>query len=1843
MYGASDFWTQLYLGSGGGCGTGGSYPNAGGGAIKIRAASLVNSGTISAKGATITSVNKCGGGSGGTIYLTGYPSGGVNFSNSGSGIISATGGTGGSLNGQGGKGRIRIEPAAILASLGTLDPAPDSAFFGSSAVPTSLTTVNLNDSTSASATQSTYTVAGTTYNIGVIGPAATGEAQFDVDTILSGKSIGTLAFGLNAYYKFNGNRSYTTLTTDRSTAVFNGNVTVSNGATFDRSTTVVTGDLTVASGATSLNPTGTAGTLTVSGTMTTAALTVGVATTLNAGALTTNGDLTTTGTSGVITSGNITVNGNMTVAALTSVTAPAFIGTWSGSAWSPTPGVGNGLLQLTVTGILNNAGTIQMDGKGFKGATSSSFKGNSNMGASSLATTDVTGGGGGGGSSASAYGAGASYGTLGTVANATGASAGQLYGASDFWTQLYLGSGGGCGTGGSYPNAGGGAIKIRAASLVNSGTISAKGATITSVNKCGGGSGGTIMMSAYPTGNITVTNSGTISATGGTGGSLNGLGGSGRFGLQAASTTLAGTVNPPATSVSATSPTIQNVTLTSPKNSGSVIAGVPLTFTVITSERITVTGTPTMPITIGGVAATASYISGSGTQNLLFRYTTVAGRDGVVAYGSPLALNGGTMLSATSVSLALTVMAGSTAVTVDTTAPSAPSVSPGSQAITSATTAYIYQGGSDVDFMDFRYATDLVSTLSCGSVTNLVTISMWQPTYVAIPMATTALRVIACDTNLNASTVALSTYTYFDTAPDVPYISPGTSVISGETSVYMSQNTWEADFKEFRYALDLVSSLTCTTTASTVSVSGAQYTYVTIPAATTTMRAIVCDAKGQASSIVNATYTLYDYSAPVPGMIKASTNVTGTGFTLNWEAATDTATAQADLQYKVCSSTDPNNVRFSWSCDYSATTVMDYTTNTLSVNVTGLTNDQVTYYNVMVMDVDGYTAMYNGKVQQAAPTTRSSMAFNDAVNAVAAGSDGTIYFGGAFTQVGANSGGLVQLSSSNGSLAVANSALTKVSGTIAATAADGSGGYYIGGSFTSVGGMPVNNLAHIDKYGNVDLAWNQNPNGPVNAIAVIGSSVYVGGAFTKIGPLPFTRNYLAALSTADGGVQAWDPNANNVVRALDVSGTILYVGGDFTVMNSVNRNYLAAFWTVDGTLDAWNPNANGNVYALDAVGTTIYAGGTFNTIGGVTRNRIAAIATSGDLRLWDANADNYVYAISVSGSTVYAGGAFTTIGGQARNRIAALDATSGVASTWNPNANNTVYALGVSGSVVYAGGDFTTIGASTRNYMAGIDATTAVANSFNPNVNNRVNAVSIYGSNVWAGGTFTGVNSTARNYLAAISPDGTLSSAWNPNANGIVRAMALSGTTLYIGGEFTTLGGSTTRNRLAAISTAGTLQAWNPNANLTVRALLISGSTVYAGGDFTTMGGATTRNRLASMNASTGALGSWNPNADSGVYALALSPDSNTIYVGGMFSSIGGQPRYGLASLDSTGVLGSWAPDTRADGYYAVGRVRALATIGNSVYVGGDFTSITANYSLYPVTYMAEIMSDGNMSWYPNLDAPVQTIMIYGRTIFAGGDFTIFNGSPVSRLAAFYASSKNFPTDWASSVAGSVYALASTTSDGYIYPVGSPATGFKPTYVGLPPVPPSAPTNVAASQSYNSMYMAYDVRLTWTDSTFAAGSIYGYEIAEDAGFTTMVAYYYYATSGSTGYTAQQYTSTTKTYYIRAYAYDNNTSEYVYSSVGQVTVTTGAGDTGGGSSSSSSGGYDMGSSSSSSSSGGYDMGSSSSSSSTGGGSLGTCYGDYMSYMMYGMGMITTNNCTSGMAMFDTSSPTYCTCY
>lgn len=73
-----------------------------------------------------------------------------------------------------------------------------------------------------------------------------------------------------------------------------------------------------------------------------------------------------------------------------------------------------------------------------------------------------------------------------------------------------------------------------------------------------------------------------------------------------------------------------------------------LDFVATFSEAVTVSGTPRIQLTIGSSTVYATYLSGSGTTQLTFRYTVQSGdsdNDGIAAT-SPMQLNGGTIKDA---------------------------------------------------------------------------------------------------------------------------------------------------------------------------------------------------------------------------------------------------------------------------------------------------------------------------------------------------------------------------------------------------------------------------------------------------------------------------------------------------------------------------------------------------------------------------------------------------------------------------------------------------------------------------------------------------------------------------------------------------------------------------------------------------------------------------------------------------------------------------------------------------------------------------------------------------------------------------------------------------------------------------------------------------------------------------------------------------------------------------------------------------------------------------------------------------------------------------------------------
>ncbi|KKU71414.1 MAG: hypothetical protein UX98_C0026G0003 [Parcubacteria group bacterium GW2011_GWA2_47_26] len=289
---------------------------------------------------------------------------------------------------------------------------------------------------------------------------------------------------------------------------------------------------------------------------------------------------------------------------------------------------------------------------------------------------------------------------------------------------------------------------------------------------------------------------------------------------------------------------------------------------------------------------------------------------------------------------------------------------------------------------------------------------------------------------------------------------------------------------------------------------------------------------------------------------------------------------------------------------------------------------------------------------------------NGRVLAITTAPDGTIYLGGEFTRVYEHTGLGAPVNTTTGAAvstfpAVAGGPLEPAApgstyfapytGMILAAVPDGSGGWYIGGDFTQVGGVTRNGIAHINSDGTLDSAFNPNANYRVRALVLSGSTLYVGGDFTAIGGQ--SRNRIAALNTSDGLATSWNPNAtfgvdvNAKVFTLLLDGTTLYAGGNFTAIGGQSRNNIAALNTSDGLATSWNPNASSTVFALTLSGTTLYAGGDFSAIGGQSRNRIAALNTSDGLATsWNPNADSWVYSLALSGTTLYTGGQFTTIG-----------------------------------------------------------------------------------------------------------------------------------------------------------------------------------------------------------------------------------------------------------------------------------------------------------------------------------------------------------------------------------------------------------------------------------------------------------------------------------------------------------------------------------------------------------------------------------------------------------------------
>lgn len=331
------------------------------------------------------------------------------------------------------------------------------------------------------------------------------------------------------------------------------------------------------------------------------------------------------------------------------------------------------------------------------------------------------------------------------------------------------------------------------------------------------------------------------------------------------------------------------------------------------------------------------------------------------------------------------------------------------------------------------------------------------------------------------------------------------------------------------------------------------------------------------------------------------------------------------------------------------------------------------------------------------PAAAFGIGCNDVVSALAVPSLGELIVGGRFTDVDGNA--LNRIARWNG---VTWSGLgTGMNGDVHALLALANGELIAAGSFTTAGGTTVNCVARWN-----GSAWSALGNGvdptlpfgaSVQATAVLANGdLVIGGSFTSVSGVP-----AANIARWNGSTwSAFGSGTNGTVRALAVTANgDLFAAGSFTTAGGIACNSIAR-WS--GA--AWSPLGTGlGVFGANCLAALpnndIVVGGSFLTAGGLPAVRMARWNSVA----WSAlgtglNAPPSALVVLPSGEVI-AGGLFTTAGGVPASSIARWNG-----SAWSPLAGGTngvvlELAQRPSGDLV-VGGTFTTADGAAAGRLA---------------------------------------------------------------------------------------------------------------------------------------------------------------------------------------------------------------------------------------------------------------------------------------------------------------------------------------------------------------------------------------------------------------------------------------------------------------------------------------------------------------------------------------------------------------
>lgn len=253
----------------------------------------------------------------------------------------------------------------------------------------------------------------------------------------------------------------------------------------------------------------------------------------------------------------------------------------------------------------------------------------------------------------------------------------------------------------------------------------------------------------------------------------------------------------------------------------------------------------------------------------------------------------------------------------------------------------------------------------------------------------------------------------------------------------------------------------------------------------------------------------------------------------------------------------------------------------------------------------------------------------------------------------------------------------------------------------------------------------------------------------------------------------------------------------------------------------------------------------------------------------------------------------------------------------------------------------------------------------------------VIGNTVYAVGSFSkarppgvavgGVGEVAAaNIFAFDITTGNRVAYFNHSLNAQARVITASpdGSRIYVGGDFTSVDGAAHGHVAAFITSTSALDpTFRATGNGGVRGLAASASTLFIGGNYTSMDGVA-RKSLSAVSSSGGSLLPWAPTVDNGnVWSMVLAPDQSRVIVGGSFTTLNGQPAYGMGSLDaSSGLNLPWAANQTIRDATENGAITSLRTDGRQIYGSGysfgSGTNFEGTFAADPATGIITVVND---------------------------------------------------------------------------------------------------------------------------------------------------------------------------------------------------------------------------------------------------------------------------------------------